>query len=203
MGTFSFFKADGLTRVANIVEGRPFKFLIPKEFGGGYILEKYQGYGYVGKTWIGVPRQDMFELLAIWNAHHPNQEAHLRAYNNVLQNDEYDIPPKQDGQCMDDYVYQIAYQFGGHFWSDDDAVRHDIHGARDYYSCLDAKKCIDDKTYHNHNLGLQMGRHPHQIENLRYPLKLVIASYKGTYEDCENYSLPDDQSHGLWPIYRY
>ena len=30
MGSFSWLKADKLTRVANIAYGKPFKFLIPK-----------------------------------------------------------------------------------------------------------------------------------------------------------------------------
>lgn len=45
MGCFSWLKADKLTNVANIVEGKPFKFLIPQEFGGGFIKDNYQGYG--------------------------------------------------------------------------------------------------------------------------------------------------------------
>ena len=35
IGSFSWLKADDLTKVANIAYGHPFKFLIPKEFGGG------------------------------------------------------------------------------------------------------------------------------------------------------------------------
>ena len=41
MGEFSFTKADNLTRVGNIVYGQPFKMLIPKEFGGGFIQDRY------------------------------------------------------------------------------------------------------------------------------------------------------------------
>ena len=37
MGSFSWNKADKLTKVENIAIGKPFKFLIPKEFGGGFI----------------------------------------------------------------------------------------------------------------------------------------------------------------------
>ena len=35
MGSFSWNKADKLTDVENIAYGSSFKFLIPKEFGGG------------------------------------------------------------------------------------------------------------------------------------------------------------------------
>ena len=48
MGCFSWLKADKLTKVANVVEDKPFKFLIPQEFGGGFIKDHYQGYGYLG-----------------------------------------------------------------------------------------------------------------------------------------------------------
>lgn len=68
MGCFSWLKADKLTKVANIVEDEPFKFLIPKEFGGGFIKDKYQGYGRVGKKEDGSPKYDVYELLALWNS---------------------------------------------------------------------------------------------------------------------------------------
>lgn len=67
MGSFSWLKADKLTKVANVVYGRSFKFLIPKEFGGGFIKDTYQDYGYLGKKEDGSPKYDMYELLAFWN----------------------------------------------------------------------------------------------------------------------------------------
>ena len=45
MGSFSWMKADTLTNTANILEGAAFKFLIPKEYGGGFIKDHYQDYG--------------------------------------------------------------------------------------------------------------------------------------------------------------
>lgn len=42
MGSFSWLKTDNLTKVANIQYGKSFKFLIPKEFGGGFIKDIYQ-----------------------------------------------------------------------------------------------------------------------------------------------------------------
>lgn len=67
MGSFSWLKADDLTNVANVAYGQPFKFLIPKEFGGGFIKDKYQDYGYLGQKENGEPKYDMYELLAFWN----------------------------------------------------------------------------------------------------------------------------------------
>jgi len=67
MGSFSWNKADDLTKIENIAYGTSFKFLIPKEFGGGYIKDKYQDYGRLGTKEDGSPKYDMYELLAIWN----------------------------------------------------------------------------------------------------------------------------------------
>lgn len=69
MGSFSWLKADRLTKAANVSYGSPFKFLIPKEFGGGYIKDHYQDYGHLGVKSDGEPKYDMYELLAFWNSH--------------------------------------------------------------------------------------------------------------------------------------
>jgi len=67
MGSFSWNKADNLTAIENIAYGASFKFLIPKEFGGGFIKDKYQDYGYLGAKENGEPKYDMYELQAFWN----------------------------------------------------------------------------------------------------------------------------------------
>ncbi len=67
MGSFSWNKADDLTMIENVACGSSFKFLIPKEFGGGFIKDKYQDYGLLGRKEDGSPLYDMYELLAFWN----------------------------------------------------------------------------------------------------------------------------------------
>ena len=67
MGSFSWLRADRKTKVKNVAFGSEFKFLIPIEFGGGYIEDTYQDYGYLGKKEDGSPKYDMYELLAFWN----------------------------------------------------------------------------------------------------------------------------------------
>ena len=67
MGSFSWNKADKLTSIENVAYGTSFKFLIPKEFGGGFIKDKYQDYGYLETKENGEPKYDMYELLAFWN----------------------------------------------------------------------------------------------------------------------------------------
>ena len=41
--------------------------------------------------------------------------------------------------------------------------------------------------------GIEIGCYDNQVDKLKYPLKLVSSSYKGTYEECEmrSYGDPD------------
>ena len=138
MGSFSWNKADKLTNVENIAGGKPFKFLIPKEFGGGFIKDEYQDYGYLG-TKDGEPKYDMYELLAFWN--------------------------KAKG-----------LKYDGEF---------------------PLMKEIDKHTDDNRGLGIDIGCYDKDILKLKYPLKLVSASFEGTYEDLDTPSFGDpDQGWG-------
>lgn len=68
MGSFSFLKADNLTKIANIVYDKPYKFLIPAKYGGGYIKAYYSDYGEIKITVDGEEAvYDMYEILAVWN----------------------------------------------------------------------------------------------------------------------------------------
>jgi hypothetical protein len=133
MGSFSWNKADGLTNTENIAYDRPFKFLIPKEFGGGFIKDYYQDYGYLGRKDDGEPKYDMYELLAFWN--------------------------KAKG-----------LKFDGEY---------------------PLMKEIDENTDNNRGKGIDIGCYDKEILQLKYPLKLVSVSFKGTYEDLETCSLGD------------
>lgn len=140
MGSFSWNKADNLTQVENVACGKTFKFLIPKEFGGGFIKDKYQDYGYLGTNENGEPKYDMYELLAFWN----NAEGLL-----------------YDGERP-------------------------------------LMKEIDQYTDKNRSKGISIGCYDEEILRLKYPLKLVSSSYKGTYEDLETCSL-GDPDQGFFP----
>lgn len=154
MGSFSWLKADNLTKVANIVQDKPFKFLIPREFGGGFIKDYYQDYGNLGKKEDGSPKYDMYELLAFWNS-------------------EQKIP------------------------FDSKTVKEQLKYDGDY----PFMKEIDEYTRNNRRLGIDIACYNHEIDNLKYPLKLVSASYKGTYEECEGRSY-SDPNQGFAPKYR-
>lgn len=139
MGSFSWNKADTLTNIENVSYGSSFKFLIPKEFGGGFIKDKYQDYGYLGTKEDGTPKYDMYELLAFWN--------------------------KAEG------------------------LKHDGE--------FPLMKEIDIYTDHNRGLGIDIGCYDSQILKLKYPLKLVSASFNGVYEDLKTCSFGDpDQGWG-------
>ena len=152
MGSFSWLKADKLTKVANIVDGKPFKCLIPAKFGGGFVQDHYQDYGYLGVKPDGSPKYDMYELLAFWNA----DESTLSKLN----------------------------------WLGKDEGAH-----------APMMKEIDEFTSKNRSVGIGIGCYDPQINQLRYPLKLVSASYTGTYEECEGRSY-SDPNQGWGPIYR-
>ena len=89
MGSFSWNKADDLTNIENIAHFDEFKFLIPREFGGGFIKDKYQDYGYLGIKENGEPKYDMYELLAIWN---------------VPEMCKFDVPFKDTLKEIDEYT---------------------------------------------------------------------------------------------------
>ena len=152
MGSFSWLKADTLTNIANVQEGAYFKFLIPKEFGGGCITDMYQGYGYLGHKLNGDPKYDMYELLAFWNS---------------------------DMIFMGDYVID-SLEYDGDF---------------------NPMKEIDKYSDKNRHAGIHIGCYDKDIDNLKYPLKLVSIEYEGTYEDCPGRSY-GDPNQGWNALYR-
>lgn len=147
MGSFSWLKADKLTDVANIAYGEPFKFLIPKEFGGGFIEDNYQDYGLLGEKEDGSPKYDMYEILAFWH---------------------YDI----------------------------------THSELKYDGEITKLKEIDSYTNDNRCVGIDIGSGRMDINELKYPLKLVSPSYEGNYEDLKTCSYSDPYQ-GFCPLYRH
>ena len=146
MVSFSWNNADKETNIENIAYGKTFKFLIPKEFGGGFIEDNYQDYGYLGTKKDGTPKYDMYELLAFWN--YFDQESK----NTILR-------------------YKGKYP---------------------------VMKEIDIDTNYNRDIGINIGCYDKDIEQLKYPLKLVSISCKLSYEevDMPSYGVPDQ---GFFP----
>ena len=147
MGCFSRMRADKTTKRSNIADGDSYKILIPKEFGGGFIKDHYQGYGQV--LWDTEDNMaDLYGILAYWN--------------------------KCDGMIYDGNEYPSTIE---------DILskgKTSLHGNR----CK----------------GINIGCYDSQIDKLKYPLKLVSASYKGTYEDCAGVSY-NDPNQGFCKTY--
>lgn len=172
MGSFSWTKADLYnTQVANIVGGHPFKLLIPAEFGGGYIADAgYDDYGKLTDKKTG-KHYDMYELLAYFN--------------------------------RDMKVKDVVFPEYSHKWvltnADEDATigSYLTDTTADELPTDDEK--YDAKTEHNRLIGIDIGCYDEQVNALKYPLKLVSASYKGTYEDCTGKSYSDpEQGWRAW-----
>ena len=56
------------------------------------------------------------------------------------------------------------------------------------------------RNQNNRCKGIDIGCHDVQVDKLKYPLKLVSASYKGTYEECERRSY-SDPNQGFYKTY--
>ena len=67
MGSFSFTRADMATKRSNIVDSDVYKILIPEEFGGGYIKDKYSDCGEVFEYDNSRENADLYGILAYWN----------------------------------------------------------------------------------------------------------------------------------------
>ena len=110
MGSFSWNKADKLTNTENVAYDKPFKFLIPKEFGGGFIKDYYQDYGGLGTKEDGEPKYDMYEILAFWNK--ADDLKFEGEYPRMKQIDEYTDRNRSKGidiGCYDEDILKLKY----------------------------------------------------------------------------------------------
>lgn len=137
MGSFSWTRAEYTTKRSNLTEGDSYKILIPKEFGGGFIKDKYYDYGYVFHDTEN--EADLYGILAYWN--------HC------------------DGMIYDCDHYPETME---------EILKY-------------GRTTLDNNRYN----GIEIECYDEKIDNLKYPLKLVSASYKGTYEDCKGRSYSD------------
>lgn len=141
MGSFSWTRADKTTKRSNLTDGDIYKILIPKEFGGGYIRDKYYDYGIVFEYDDTKENADLYGILAYWN--------------------------KCDGMEFDGEEYPSTME--------------------------DILKRGKTELQNNRCKGIEIGCYDNDIKKLKYPLKLVSASYQGTYEDCKMRSYSDPE----------
>ncbi len=148
MGSFSWLRADKITKRNNLTNGDSYKILIPQEFGGGYIKDTYYDYGHVFYYNEEKENADLYGILAYWN--------------------------KCEGMIFDGDDYPSTME--------------------------DILECGRTCDQNNRRKGIGIGCYKEEIDKLKYPLKLVSASYKGTYEDCEMRSY-GDPNQGFYKTY--
>ena len=168
MGSFSWTRAEATTKRSNLTRRDRYKMLVPKEFGGGYILDRYYDYGEIGEETNG-------DYLYVDG----NGEKHYMCVDKFGHNpDLYGILAYWNG-CKD------------LVW---DGIR---------YPTTMLEILEHGLTYEQSNRvkGIGIGCYDNQIDELKFPLKLVSASYKGAYEDCAGRSYGDPNqgfTRGYW-----
>lgn len=112
------------------------------------------------------------------------------------------IPQEFGGGFIKDIYYDYGYVFyaTNHkadlygilaYWNKCDGM---IYDGEEYPSTMKdilerGKTCLQS----NRCKGIDIGSYNEDIDKLKYPLKLVSASYKGTYEECNMRSYVDPE----------
>jgi hypothetical protein len=131
--------------------------------------------------------------------------------NNLTDGDVYKIliPQEFGGGFIKDTYFDYGYVF---YDTDHEA---DLYGILAYWNKCDGM-IFDGDEYpstmkdilergrtcdqNNRCKGIDIGCYDKQIDKLKYPLKLVSASYKGTYEECQMRSY-GDPNQGFYKTY--
>ena len=163
MGSFSFMRADMTTQRSNLTMGDSYKILIPQKFGGGYIKDKYWDYGYINHYGNAV------YVDANGTKHKINVDADL--YGLVAYMNRH----------MDASLWGYKNEM---LWNTLRNVSDDI------------MDILSNGDTHNQNIrtkGITISCCAKDTNLLEYPLKLVSASYKHSYEDCHMKSYDDPE----------
>lgn len=166
MGSFSFMRADMTTRRSNLTMGDSYKILIPQRFGGGYIKDKYWDYGYINHYKTAV------YVDANGTKHKINVEADL--YGLVAYINRH----------MDANIWGYKNE---NLWGTLKNVSDNI---------MDILSNGDTCSQDIRTKGISISCYAEDTNLLEYPLKLVSASCKYTYEDC-NMKSYDDPEQGF------
>lgn len=125
---------------------------------------------------------------------------------NLTDGDVYKILiPKEFGGG---FIKDIYWDYGKVFEYNDTHELADLYGILAYWNKCEGM-IFEGKEYpstmkdiiergntcllENRCKGIDIGCSNKDINNLKYPLKLVSASYKGTYEECDMRSYPDPE----------
>lgn len=168
MGSFSWTRAEHTTKRSNLSEGDKYKILVPKEFGGGYIKDIYWDYGYIFAT--NKENDSCGYYDADGNFYSAN-------YFRKFAENKYD--------------YYDLYGLLAWWNKEDKKLSLSYNGSTEPTNTLEFLKFGETSSDDNRGEGIDIGCYDGQIDRLKYPLKLVSASYKGTYEDCKGRSYGD------------
>ena len=133
--------------------------------------------------------------------------------SNLTDGDSYKILiPQEFGGG---YIKDTYYDYGYVFYYDDAKKNADLYGILAYWNKCEGM-IFDGDEYPstmedilergrtcdqtNRCKGIDIGCYDKQIDKLKYPLKLVSASYNGTYEECEMRSY-GDPNQGFYETY--
>ena len=192
MGSFSFTRSEHTIERANLTLGDKYKILVPQEFGGGYIVDTYFDYGNVFYS----ATEDCF---TVWGKSIPrcksmyvDGEGHKYPANEFINN------PDCNNAADNTQAYCDLYGILA-WWNDAKATDKETNEKKDleYYG---NEKPTDMYSILKNGLtwlqdnrcaGISVGCYEEQIDKLKYPLKLVSMSYKGTYEECKGKSYSD------------
>lgn len=112
------------------------------------------------------------------------------------------IPQEFGGGFIKDTYYDYGYVFYGTdheadlcgilaYWNKCDGM---IYDGKEYPSTMDDILSRGKTTIQNNRCkGIDIGCYDAQVDKLKYPLKLVSASYRGTYEECDMKSYNDPE----------
>lgn len=132
---------------------------------------------------------------------------------NIVKGDKYKIliPAEFGGG----YIVDTYYDYGYVFEYDGSKPNADLYGILAYWNKCEGMQFEGAKypstmqeilergntcQQDNRSKGIHIGCHKEDIDKLKYPLKLVSFSFKGTYEDCEGRSY-NDPNQGLLKTY--
>ena len=172
MGSFSWTRADLTTKRSNLTFGDKYKILVPKEFGGGYINDVYFDYGYVFYL------QNDAKFKDLWK---PSINS---------KNDGYFVYVNADGWAK--HFEETADLYGIlAYWNGCKDMDYNFHSyPRTMHEILLFGKTTEPGN-RSRGILLHYDWFEFPYNQIKYPLKLVSASYKGTYEDCKGISYTD------------
>ena len=133
--------------------------------------------------------------------------------NNLTDGDVYKILiPQEFGGG---YIKDTYYDYGYVFYYNEEKENADLYGILAYWNKCEGM-IFDGDEYpstmedilergrtcdrDNRRKGIGIGCYKEEINKLKYPLKLVSDSYKGTYEECDMRSY-GDPNQGFYETY--